>query len=156
KSGSNAYSGLFSIRYTSDSLASQNLSTAILSANPTLGQAAVTKKLVDYTVQIGGPIKRDKTVYFASIQRYSDKTDPTGPVANSTDISPRFNTKFTLQPTTTDTVILGVQYDQYNVTGRVGSWPAAQTTDQQTVTEDAPEWVWNAQWRKILGTSLFL
>ena len=42
------------------------------------------------------------------------------------------------------------------MTGRVGFWPAAQATDQQTVKEDAPEWVWNAQWRKVFGTSTFL
>ena len=70
-----------------------------------LGQAAVTKKLTDYTVQMGGPLKKDKAFFFASVQRYSAKTDPTGPVANSTDISPRFNMKFTLQPSPTDTVI---------------------------------------------------
>ena len=42
------------------------------------------------------------------------------------------------------------------MTGRVGYWPAAQATDQQTVEEDAPEWVWNFQWRKIFGASTFL
>ena len=55
------------------------------------------KTLKDYTVQMGGPIK-DKAFFYASIQRYPDKTEPTGPVANSTDISPRLNVKFTLQP----------------------------------------------------------
>ena len=40
-----------------------------------------------------------------------------------TDISPRFNMKFTLQPTATDTLILGTQHDAYNLTGRVGTGP---------------------------------
>ena len=110
KSGGNAYSGLFTMRYTRDSFAGDNISSSVLSANPTLGQAAVTKKLTDYTVQLGGPLKQDKAFFFASVQRYSTKTDPTGPVANSTDISPRFNVKFTFQPSPTDTVIAGVQY----------------------------------------------
>ena len=69
---------------------------------------------------MGGPIKQDKAFFFASVQRYYATTDPIGPVANSTDISPRLNMKFTLQPTTNDTFILGFQYDQYNLTGRVG------------------------------------
>ena len=157
KSGGNAYSGLFTMRYTRDSFAGDNINSSVLSANPTLGQAAVTKKLTDYTVQLGGPLKQDKAFFFASVQRYSTKTDPTGPVANSTDISPRFNVKLTFQPSPTDTVIAGVQYDLYNVTGRVSaSWPASQATDRQTVEEDAPEWVWNFQWRKIFGASAFL
>jgi Carboxypeptidase regulatory-like domain len=153
KSGGNAYSGLFSIRYTNDSLASENVSAAVVAQNPGLGDPAITKKLVDYTVQVGGPIKRDKAFFFGSVQRYSTRQDPTGPRTIRTDVSPRFNVKFTLQPTTSDTIILGTQYDQYNVTGRVGYWPTAQAGDRQTVSEDAPEWVWNAQWRKVMGTS---
>ena len=49
-----------------------------------------------------------------------------------------------------------MQYDQYNVTGRVGWWPTNQTIDSATVEEDAPEWVYNAQYRKVFGTSTFL
>ena len=80
KSGSNAFSGLFSMRYTNDTLASNNISEGRCSTqNPGLGEAAVTKKLTDYTVQMGGPIKRDKAFFFASIQRYSahDRSDRT-------------------------------------------------------------------------------
>ncbi len=120
KSGGNAFSGLFSMRYTNDSLASNNISAEILDANPGLGEAAILKKLADYTVQLGGPISKDKAFFFGSVQRYSATSDPTGPVANSQDISPRFNLKFTLQPSSTDTIVLGTQYDSYNVTGRVG------------------------------------
>ena len=114
------------------------------------------KNLKDYTVQMGGPIKQNKAFFFASVQRYSALSDPTGPVANNQDISPRINLKVTLQPTARDTVILGTQYDSYNLTGRVGYWPASQATDQQTVEEDAPEWVWNAQWRRSFGGSALL
>jgi hypothetical protein len=156
KSGSNAFSGLFAMRYTNDSLASSNVGQDLLDENPTLGDAVITKKLSDYTVQLGGPIRKDKAFFFGSIQRYSALTDPAGPVANSQDISPRFNMKLTLQPSTSDTVVLGTQYDSYNVKGRVGFWPVEQATDRQTVEEDAPEWVWNAQWRKVMGTNTFL
>jgi hypothetical protein len=156
KSGSNLFSSLFSIRYTNNSLASNNLSQAILDANPDLGEADITKKLVDYTVQLGGPIKKDKAFFYASIQRYSAETDPSGPLNKATDVSPRLNFKFTLQPNSSNTIILGTQYDQYNVTGRIGYWPSSQATYDQTVTEDAPEWVWNAQWRKVFGSSTLL
>ena len=55
---------------------------------PVLGEAAITKKLTDYTVQLGGPIKKDKAFFFVNVQRYSAQSDPVGPVANSSDISP--------------------------------------------------------------------
>jgi len=153
KSGGNSFSSLFSMRYTDKGLSSSNISAEQLAANASLGNAAVLKKLKDYTVQMGGPIKTNKAFFFASVQRYSALSDPSGPVANSTDISPRVNVKFTLQPTARDTIILGTQYDNYNVTGRVGYWPSSQATDQQTVKEDAPEWVWNAQYRRSFGTN---
>jgi hypothetical protein len=153
KSGGNAFSGLFSMRYTNGDLASKNISEEQLELNEDLGEAAILKNLKDYTVQMGGPLKTNKAFFFASIQRYSALSDPVGPVANSQDISPRLNVKFTLQPSARDTIILGTQYDQYNLTGRVGRWSSSQATDQQTVEEDAPEWVWNAQWRRSFGTS---
>jgi hypothetical protein len=156
KSGGNLYSGLFSIRYTKGSFASQNVSSEVLALNPSLGSADITKKLVDYTVQMGGPIKKDKAFFFASIQRYSADYDPIGPRTTSTDISPRFNVKLTLQPTASDTIIFGGQYDNYNVKGRVGWWATDQATDSATVTEDAPEWVWNAQYRKVFGSNMLL
>src|SRR5262249_60896034 len=71
KSGGNAFSGLFSYRFTDKSLSSKNVSSAQLTANPNLGNAAVLKKLKDYTVQMGGPIKTNKAFFFASVQRYS-------------------------------------------------------------------------------------
>jgi hypothetical protein len=156
KSGGNLFTGLFSTRYTSGKLAGSNVSADILAQNPSLGQADITNKLVDYTVQAGGPIKKDKAFFFASIQRYSANYDPIGPRTTSTDVSPRFNAKVTLQPTASDNLMLGVQYDQYNVTGRVGWWSATQATDSATVTEDAPEWVWNIQWRKVIGSTTLL
>jgi hypothetical protein len=156
KSGSNQFSGLFSMRYTSKGLSSNNISSDVLAANPSLGESAVLKSLKDYTVQMGGPIKQNKAFFFASIQRYSALSDPTGPVANRNEVSPRINTKINLQPTAADSFILGMQYDSYNVDGRIGAWPGSQATDRQTVTEDAPEWVWNAQWHHVFGSSALL
>ena len=125
-------------------------------SNPGLGDSAITKKLIDYTVQLGGPIVRNRAFFFANVQRYSATTDPIGPVSTSQDISPRFNGKVTLKPSASDTITVGLQRDTYNVKGRVGFWPSAQASDNQTVEEDAPEWVYNAQWQKTFGASALL
>jgi len=156
RSGGNLFSGLFSMKFTNDSLAGNNVTDEILELNPSLGASDVTTKLADYTAQMGGPIKQDKAFFYASIQRFSAEYNPTGPLEKRTEISPRFNVKATLQPTSSDTITLGMQYDQYNVTGRVGYWPSAQATDNATVEEDAPEWVWNAQYRRVFGASTLL
>ncbi len=154
KSGGNAFSSLSEYRYTSKDLRGDNISSTITGENPTL-RASGVDKLSDYTVQLGGPIKRDKAFFFGSIQRYSIKQDPDGPRTVRTEVSPRFNFKFTFQPTSTDNFSANVQYDQYNQAGRTGLGGAANTTDERTIEQDSPEFIWNGQYRKVFGNSSF-
>jgi hypothetical protein len=120
KSGGNKYAGLFEIRHTNDSLASKNISDENLALNPMLGEANVLKKLNDFTVQLGGPFKKDKAFWWFSAQRYAIEQDPTGPRTINTEVSPRYNAKVTFNLSPTDTLIFSGQYDNYNVTGRAG------------------------------------
>ena len=92
KSGGNRYSSLFEYRYTEKGLRGDNISDDTKRANPTLAASGVDK-LNDYTVQLGGPIRRDKAFFFGSIQRYSIRQDPDGPRTIRTEVSPRFNTQ---------------------------------------------------------------
>lgn len=156
KSGGNAYSSLFEYRYTGKDLRGDNISSTIKGENPSLLASGVDR-LDDYTVQLGGPIKRDKAFFFGSIQRYSVKEDPDGPRTSRTEVSPRFNVKLTLQPTSGDTISANLQYDQYNQTGRASSLGgAANTTDDRSIEQDSPEYIWNGSYRKVIGNSSFL
>jgi hypothetical protein len=154
KSGGNRYSSLFEYRYTNESLRGDNISDEIKAQNPTLLATGVDK-LNDYTVQLGGPIRRNKVFFFGSIQRYAIEQDPDGPRTIRTEVSPRFNTKVTFQPTSSDSIIGTFQYDQYNQTGRTGLAGAAGTTDDLTIEQDSPEFIWNGQYRKVIGSSSF-
>ena len=154
KSGGNAFASLFEYRYTGKDLRGDNLTSKIKSENPSL-RAAGVDRLDDYTVQLGGPLRRDKAFFFGSIQRYSVKEDPDGPRTVRTEVSPRFNFKFTFQPTSNDTLSANVQYDQYNQTGRTGLGGAANTTDNRTIEQDSPEWIWNGSYRKVIGSNSF-
>ena len=155
KSGGNRFSTLSEFRFTNKDLSSSNVSAEVAKANPSLAKAAIIKKMTDYTVQLGGPIKHDKAFFFGSVQRYSVQDDPTGPRTLHTEVSPRFNAKVTLQPTASDNITGSLQYDSYNQTGRVGLPPATVATQQQTVDQDSPEWIWNLQYRKVFGSSTF-
>ena len=155
KSGGNLYSSLFEYRYTGKDLRGDNLTSAIKRENPSL-RASGVDRLDDYTVQLGGPIKRNKAFFFGSIQRYSVKEDPDGPRSIRTEVSPRFNTKLTLQPTSNDTISVNLQYDQYNQTGRASSLGgAANTTDDRSIEQDSPEYIWNGSYRKVVGNASF-
>ena len=156
KSGSNVYRGLFEGRFTNESLASKNITDELLKQNGALGDSNVLKKLTDYTVQLGGPIKRDKAFWWASVQRYSLNGDPAGTRTKNTEISPRYNGKLTFNITPNDVLVGSVQYDNYNVTGRAGYPGGTLSTDDQTVRQDSPEAVWNAQYRKVINSSTFL
>jgi hypothetical protein len=154
KSGGNRYSSLFEYRTTTKDLRGDNVSDAVKRENPALAATGVDR-LNDYTVQLGGPLRRNRAFFFASIQRYSIRQDPDGPRTIRTEVSPRFNTKLTFQPNDKDNIVGTFQYDQYNQTGRTGLAGVAGTTDELTVEQDSPEFIWNGQYRRILGSSSF-
>lgn len=156
KSGGNKYSGLFEARHTNKDLAGKNVSAEALKLNPNLGNASLLKKLNDYTVQLGGPFRKDKAFWWFSAQRYAFDQDPIGPRTIQTEVSPRYNAKITFQLTPNDTLITSGQFDNYNVTGRAGWAGSTSSTDSQTLRQDSPEAVWNAQYRKVIGGSTFL
>ena len=156
KSGGNRFSMLGEYRYSTEGLSSNNVSEAVGKLNPLLATKPVRVfKLKDYTVQLGGPLKKDKLFFFLSAQRFEISQRVNGPIRG--EVSPRFNAKLTWQPTSSDTISAALQYDQYNQTGRTAFIPGSVVTSQdQTIDQDSPEYIWNGQWRKVFGSSTFL
>lgn len=108
-------------------------------------------------MQLGGPIVKDKVFFFLSAQRYEVKTDRSGTKISREEVSPRLNMKFTFQPTGNDNITASLQYDNYNQKGRVGFLiPGYAATQDQTIIQDSPEYIWNAQYRKVFNSSTFL
>jgi hypothetical protein len=155
KSGGNMFSGLFEYRHTNDGLATTNVSDEYAEDNPALAGGDVLTKLNDFTVQLGGPIKRDRAFWWFSAQRYAFERDPSGPRTIATEVSPRYNGKLTFQLTPNDTLTGSFQWDNYNVTGRT-ALAGTDSVDNQTLLQDSPEAVWNVQYRKVFGSSTFL
>ena len=115
------------------------------------------KKLTDYTVQLGGPIKKDRLFFFGSVQRYSVQDDPTGPRTLHTEVSPRFNGKLTWQPTSADNIFTTFQYDAVQPDGPASACrPPRSPRSSRRVNQDSPELIWNTQYRKVFGSSTFL
>ena len=155
KSGGNRISGMFDLLGSSSALAGNNITTEIATKNPSLANPAKTKKYVDFTAQLGGPLKKDRLFYFVSAQRFQLDTDPAGPVTLRHEVSPRFNVKLTYQPSSNDNFSAHLQYDAYNIKGRVPAAYALVASDETTNRETAPEYVWLGQWRHIFGANTF-
>ena len=154
KSGGNRFSGLFDFFGTNSSLGSNNVPSSVAAKNPSLKDPAVTTKYADITTQFGGPLKPNKLFFFASAQRFLLVTDPTGPVTQRHEVSPRLNFKLTWQPNANNNITGHIQFDAYNITGRPGV-SALIATDDLTEQEDAPEYVWLTQWRHIFNSNTF-
>ncbi len=154
KSGGNRFAGLFDVIYTKSSFASENAPADAIAQNPNLSQLNKINKLVDFTTQVSGPIIKDKLFFFASAQRYQNDQDPIGPRTINNEASDRFNGKITWQPTANDNIAAHLQFDNYNITGRAG-FDSLTDTDAITNREDAPEFVWLAQWRHLFGSKTF-
>jgi outer membrane receptor protein involved in Fe transport len=160
RSGSNAFSGLFETLWETDGLTDSNVSDELLEENPDL-TPGTTDYVTDSTFQIGGPFKRDKAWFFTSVQYYRPKTAPAGfpkpgteggggPLARL-EKSPRFLFKPTLQLDANSKLTGFLEYDSYTVDGRGAG---ADTAPIATLHQDSPEYAWNANYTKILGSSL--
>jgi len=154
KSGGNQYSGLFDVYWTKESFYGDNISQEFIDQNPTLADPSVTEKKLDLTAQLGGPIIKDKLFFFVSAQRFEVTDNPSGAIESVTEVSPRFNTKLTWQPSVNDNLSLNFQWDNYNVEGRC-DYTASLCSQEITVNQDSPEAIWGLQWRHLFGANTF-
>jgi len=151
KSGGNQFKGLFEGYYTKDSLAGDNTTDEIATANPTLAMPSLVQKNIDLTGQLSGPIIPDKLFFFLSATRHNIKEDPVGARTYREKFMPRWNLKLNYQPSPDDHFSATLQSDNYFYRGRGG----LQDTDELTNVEDAPGWNWAASWRHIFGSRTF-
>ncbi|MFN7966797.1 MAG: TonB-dependent receptor [Acidobacteriota bacterium] len=145
KSGGNDLSGEVELYYTNESLTSKNVPGNVDITPPTIDKAW------DFSAQIGGPIRKDKLWYFANVQSYGLDESDGGPIRE--ERSPRAFGKLSWQVNPSSKLEGWLEYDEYNIKGRGGD---ASTPLEATVREDAPEWVWNLSWQKIVSDTTII
>jgi len=166
RSGSNVFSGLVETLYENDAMTGTNTTDEILAQNPNL-TAPTTDYVTDSTLQVGGPIKKDKAWFFTSFQYYRPITAPAGypPPVNEfysasqwnskgpearIENSPRFLFKPTVKLGQNDQITGFFETDMYKVDGRGAN---ANTAPIATVHQDSPEVAWNVNYTKVLTPS---
>ena len=168
RSGSNVFRGLFETLYENDSLTGDNVSDELIEENEFLTPGG-TEYITDTTIQVGGPIKRDKLWFFTSFQYYRPNTrppsfPPTPPDGYSVsgigpqtrlEKSPRFLFKPTLKIGQSDQLTGFFEADSYTVDGRnAGAFANGDVyAPEATLHQDSPEVAWNANFTKVLSSS---
>jgi outer membrane receptor protein involved in Fe transport len=137
KSGSNSLHGLVDAYFSNDSLTWDNDAPA--GANPT------QEEYINATANVGGPFIKDKLWWYASVQYFKDVTNNGGP--DREEESPRVFGKISWQINANNNFDAWLEWDRYDIIGRGGD---AITPIEATVTEDAPEYVWNFGWKSVL------
>ena len=103
------------------------------------------------SVQVGGPLRKDRLWYFASGQYVDDISNEGGP--NQTETDPRFFGKLTWQASPANTVQGWLEQDHTRVVGRNGD---EFTPLEATANENNPDLVWNLSWRSVLSADSIL
>jgi outer membrane receptor protein involved in Fe transport len=161
KSGGNDFSGLAELFYAGSGMSGDNLPSGGL-VSPLTGFPIGSPEVdlyVDGTVQAGGPIQKDKLWYFVSAQYYRNNTTNgsrnrvTGEDEVRKELSPRLFGKLTWQANPNNKVEAWVEWDRYDILGR---GLGIDTPLEATVSEDAPEYVWNATWTSALSPTMSL
>jgi outer membrane receptor protein involved in Fe transport len=159
KSGGNKLSGLAEMFFSGPSLSGDNLPSGGLVSpltNKDIGTPEVDMYL-DGTAQVGGPIQKDKLWYFVSAQYYRNNLTngsvnrDTGEDEVRKELSPRLFGKLTWQINANNKLESWVEWDRYDILGR---GLAIDTPLEATVSEDAPEYVWNATWTSVLSPTM--
>jgi outer membrane receptor protein involved in Fe transport len=143
KSGSNQVHGLADAYFSNYALTFDNNAPA--GANPTV------QKYINATANVGGPFIKDKLWWYVSAQYYNNVTNNGGPDRNET--SPRLFGKLSWQINANNNFDAWLEWDEYDITGRGGD---VITPLEATVTETAPEYVWNFAWKSVLAKDTIL
>ncbi len=144
KSGSNDFEGMAEGYYFPSSLVPSN------TTDPDI-QAPTIERSYDTTFQVGGPFIKDKLWYFVNAQYLDDESSTGGPIRTEKD--PRLFAKLSWQINPDNLLEIWGEWDRYDITGRGGD---AFTPLEATVTEDAPEYVWNFSWRRVISPNTSL
>lgn len=157
KSGGNEFSGHAEIIFqdtNKNNFWTTDNNQNYIDENP--GLTSPLRGLLDSSIHIGGPIKKDKHWFFLGLQYYRSKTRPTGLVEpNFRDYKqPRFFLKLTSQLSSKINTTVWLEIDRYNGINR--STGVTSPTPETGVKQTSPEIVANLDLTAVLNPTTFL
>jgi hypothetical protein len=113
-------------------------------------------KLMDASVHLGGPIKKDRLWFYLGLQYYRTWDYPTGFPEPQDYKQPHSFLKLSSQLSPSTNLSASVQVDTYNGINRIPGWlDAAQTSTDATLTQKSPEVVGNFSLTHIISSKSF-
>jgi hypothetical protein len=143
RSGSNKFTGLGEYLMERKNWIADNTTSLSDALRRTFSPREI-KSYWDTTVQLGGPIMKDKLFFFSGFQYFNRQDRPAGFTGNFTsEKDPRLINKMTWALSPNVRVEGFVEYDKYDIEGRGAS--ATRPTTEVTALEPSPEVNWNGQ-----------
>lgn len=169
RSGGNRVHGLSETRYQGGSMVSANTTAALLEQNPDLA-AGTVNHAADLSLQLGGPIKRDRAWFFTGFQYSHSKVTPAGyppsdPVTGQAWVSevggtparvdrfPRVLVKPTWQVARNQTLTGFFEWERQRADG-VGA--GARVSPEAALRQAAPVVAWHASHSTVLASTTTL
>lgn len=144
RSGGNKFHGLVESFFSNESLVSENVSDS---------RPQETFKRTDTSVQLGGPILRNKFWFFTGFQYFYDQRQPFGFPDSVTQKLPQFFTKLTYK-ITRDNTLQGSTY--YNHLSIENDFADATVLPEAAANSNGGGWSWNTTWLSVLSPQTYL
>lgn len=154
KSGGNDFHGESNFFFQSDSFIGFN-GGSIVSNKADFGEefGASIDHRNDFSLNVGGPVTRDKLWFFAGYQVFNERFREPGVSFDATEDSDRFFGKLTWQKSADNRFIVSVMTDTFSQGGR----PSDPLTEvEATIFEPSMNITPNITWNTILGPNSFL
>lgn len=169
RSGSNRFHGLSETRYQGGGMVSSNATAALLEQNPDLA-AGTTNHAADLSLQMGGPITRDRAWFFGGFQYSHSKVTPAGyppsdPVTGQAWVSevggtparvdrfPRVLIKPSWRVARNQMLTGFVEWERQSADGVGGG---AHVSPEAALRKDAPVVAWHASHSTVLASTTTL
>jgi hypothetical protein len=145
RSGGNEFRGLVESFFSNESLVSENIPNSA---------PQDTFKLVDTSVQLGGPILRNKFWFFTGFQYFYDQREPFGFPDSVTQKLPQFFTKLTYKINPDNTLQGSAYYDHLSIENDFAD--ATFLPEAAANSNGRGAWSWNGTWLSVLSPQTYL
>ena len=128
--GGNRLAGVFDALVTTDALTSENLPEDEVPSSPFLASRDLLTRSTDVSVQMGGPLQRDRTHAHVAFGYSQQQRDPYGPRTRLDETTPRVQGRLSFRLGPAETIAASVLFDWPSADGLAPAQVSGLVTDE--------------------------